>query len=340
MKKSVLIRVDASFKIGYGHLYRMISIADQLNSIGATTEFLVLQDEVANRLLATHGHPFTTFRADSPRSEWEKAVTKRQPDLLLNDQLDVDADYLRTIRRDAQRTKIVTFDDLSGGPELADAVINPIVFCWGRRLPANCKARIYEGPEYMILNPSIRALRANPLPRFKNRVVLSFGGSDTHNLTERVLGFLLDHFSLFEFDINLGPGARPTNKLDQHVKLLGSRARLHLNYPNLPELFARATIAVCSGGVTLFELAALGTPAIAVAAELHEIHNVRYWASRGSCLDAGHERELTSNDTNNLLSELIENPNRRLALSAAGQQALDGRGIDRCLKILNAVLSS
>jgi UDP-N-acetylglucosamine--N-acetylmuramyl-(pentapeptide) pyrophosphoryl-undecaprenol N-acetylglucosamine transferase len=82
-----------------------------------------------------------------------------------------------------------------------------------------------------------------------------------------------------------------------HAALIETRGRyaatgrwawLQPFFANIAELLASADLVVCrGGGTTLSELAALGVPAIVVpyphAADDHQLHNARAYASRGAC---------------------------------------------------------
>ncbi len=75
-------------------------------------------------------------------------------------------------------------------------------------------------------------------------------------------------------------------------------------------------------------------PAAAVAAETHEVKNVRYWAGRGSALDLGYEREFDPAWAAGAIAGLLADPARLKAMAAAGREAVDLRGAERVAAIV------
>ena len=87
----------------------------------------------------------------------------------------------------------------------------------------------------------------------------------------------------------------------------------------------------------LYELAALGVPAAALAAEEHEVLNIRYWANAGSAADLGDWRAFDPGRIAAAIAALIADRAARAAMSAAGRTAVDGGGLARCLAVLDGL---
>ncbi|MFH1267746.1 MAG: UDP-N-acetylglucosamine--N-acetylmuramyl-(pentapeptide) pyrophosphoryl-undecaprenol N-acetylglucosamine transferase [Planctomycetota bacterium] len=114
---------------------------------------------------------------------------------------------------------------------------------------------------------------------------------------------------------------RPTRQL--YAKL-GLKADVASFVLNMPEVLARADLAVCrAGGTTLAELAASGLPAVLLpyphAADDHQRKNADVFAGSGACL-ALDQRELPGRLDNHLavaISRLVGSAAKRAAMSEA-----------------------
>jgi spore coat polysaccharide biosynthesis predicted glycosyltransferase SpsG len=104
------------------------------------------------------------------------------------------------------------------------------------------------------------------------------------------------------------------------------------------EAMMRADLAICSGGQTLFELAATGLPGIAIATADNQVQNMTGFASAGTIRNAG------SADDPQLRSRFAEafeelgRAEARSDMSVLGPQIVDGQGADRTAHEIVALL--
>jgi spore coat polysaccharide biosynthesis predicted glycosyltransferase SpsG len=92
----------------------------------------------------------------------------------------------------------------------------------------------------------------------------------------------------------------------------------------------KADLAISAGGHTLYELAATGTPAVAVETADNQAENVRAMATQGSVCAVGRADDpsvIAACEA--ALRRIFEDREARRAMSAAGQRVVDGRGAQR-----------
>lgn len=332
----ILIRVDGSRSIGLGHTYRMLALAAVLRDRGHQVGFCSLQDSAANRLVKRRGFACETYAAGDRSSVVSRVIENTCPQMVLQDILRTDQESVRGIRSQIP-FKLVHFDDTGAGLQLADAVINSIVFHWGAYDRQTVNACLYEGPEYAILQRSILSLRRRPRTfRKRRRVLIAVGGSDTQGLTVRLLSAVLACQQEMDIRVNLGPGAVPTAELNEAGNGLGKRVEIVQHSENLLSEFYRSDLVLCGGGVMLYELAALGVPAVAVATEDHEIRNLSFWEDAGTIVSAGHHSSLSTEKVMAAVANILEVPERAREMSRRGMELVDGRGLDRVVRVVEA----
>ena len=89
---------------------------------------------------------------------------------------------------------------------------------------------------------------------------------------------------------------------------------------------------VATGGQTSLEAAACGTPAVLLALDAAQAEQARRLASAGATLVAD-----TAEEAAELAAELLDDPEWRARMSAAGQRAVDGQGAHRVARRVEAL---
>ena len=333
--KKILIRADGSHAIGLGHIYRMKALALALEEAGAHVAFLTQSDNVANHILLAVGSPCHAFQPSSYDTRLKQVLDVQQPDLIIQDILETSAESM-TVLRELSRAKVVNFDDVGAGLTMAEAVINSLVFYWGRYKSDECTARLFEGPKYMILQREISPFVQldKEITNSAKNILLSFGGTDTHHLSEKVLEAMNCVEGSFDLKVHLGPGTRSTPHLEELVKASSHRVEIIRSPDNLFEQFYKSDLVICGGGITLYELAALGVPSLSIATEDHEVYNTDYWSKIGTTISLGYEGTLDRSEISEAVSKLLSERDGRIEMSRMGKETVDDLGLDRVLKVI------
>jgi len=337
--KSILIRVDGTHTIGLGHIYRMKSLALSLREAGSNVAFLTKDDKVANNLLGTTGLSCFIFQPASYNLVLEEAIKEQQPDCVIQDILETSHESIEAIRR-LSRAKIINFDDVGAGLAMADVVINSFVFSWGRYRADEVQTRLCEGARYTILQPAISKYSClnKMIPDRAGKILLAFGGTDTHYVTERALEAVNDIRMVLDVKINLGPASNVTPRLEQIIEESRHRVEVIRFAEDLFKEFYQTDLVICGGGNMLCELATLGIPTVSIATEPHEIDNINYWSGIGTTVYLGWEKTLNITQISETVNSMLLDRERRTKMSKIGKQIMDSRGVVRVLKIIEETL--
>lgn len=206
----------------------------------------------------------------------------RGADTLVVDVPGGDGALMGQARKAGLRT--VVLDDGGGCAEDVDTVLNYSVLAEGALYPH--AARTLLGPDYCILSEEFEGLCRTPPDGPHCHVLVTFGGADPAGLTVRVATVLEASRLPLRATVVLGPGIADRTLLRLPDT---STVRYVRNPASLAALMAACDVAVAAGGLTLYELRALGVPTIAIASIEHEAPVVRAFAAKGE-LVAGLER--------------------------------------------------
>lgn len=336
----MLIRVDGTRQIGLGHVYRMQALALELAKRNFEVAVCSIANTLAVKLFRDGG--ITVFPLDPAEKGYfeDRTLVHFEPDLLVLDVLDTDAERLGRLKS-SSAAPLIAFDDTMGGLQVADAVINAIVFHYEKHSSSEATAQLHEGPDFMILRESIHDCIGRNLKSPTNRVLgvmLVFGGTDTHNMTAKMLGVLKNVSQELDVVVNLGPGAPPQILDEQIFSNSPHRLTVKKEVSNIFEEFVAADLVICGGGNTLYELAALGVPVAAIATEPHEIQNILFWERKGTLHNLGWKENLDTSKLGNEIQMLLDDFPYRQKMAEKGPKVVDANGLNRCCEILTALL--
>lgn len=341
MRARVFVRVDGGHRRGMGHVFRMRALGLALRERGVEVRCCTAAGTAGERVLRAAG---LEVAAVTDEALVPDDALLAGHDLVVVDRLD-QGEELAALRA-RWSGGIVCFDDNGSGLDHADAVVNAL--SWHARHRSPGRARLFEGPEYVVLDERIRqrARVARPVREDVTRLLLAFGGSDDHDLAARVLPALrpsalgLSEVGLPTLEsalirVHRGPACEPSPAL---ALALANDSRATLATDDFLDELCAADLVLCAGGVMLHELAALGVPTAAIAAEPHELATIRWFAERGATIELGQEGALADRDLVSKLAAILRDASARAALARAGQELVDGRGLSRCIAILEELL--
>ena len=153
--------------------------------------------------------------------------------------------------------KIVNFEDDGEGILKADLVFNALYSETDLKQVKAGEKYYISGKTFMFYDP----IKINE--KVKN-VFISFGGADPQNYSDRLLKIISkDIYNKYNFTVVLGRAKANVEKLMEYNQY--SNINVLYDISNMPELMAKADIAVTSRGRTGYELAIMGIPSIAMA---------------------------------------------------------------------------
>ena len=348
----MLIRADCSEQMGTGHVMRCLALAQAWQDEGCRIAFAQASCPagVAERLQAekveivnlacrpgsAEDALATVEAAKSCGSEW-----------VVLDGYHFDAQYHAAIKNGG--LNLLAMDDFGALDRyVADIIVNQDPIADERLyVHRNPNTRLLLGTAYTFLRREFRehARPQRDVPAIARRLLLTFGGSDPDRLTEMALAEL-DSVAVdgLETVVLVGPG----NSRGDALEAAGhGRSNLRLLRPAVSptahDVFAWMAwcdLAVTAAGGTLWELAYCRVPAIALLVSEEQSPAMDMLHKCGACLSLGLGRQLPRGQLAKAISTLCHDPQCRATLATNLAAMVNGRGAERVLSEMRALVGS
>ncbi len=317
----VLFVIDASPALGFGHLTRCLNLA-RLNRHRFEIKFLFKKNKTAAAILQMNRFPFT--------SEFNPDKWPSQPELLVFDICRMDPEYTGLLEKLKEHAlPVLQITDLGLNILPATTIVDGSLHQYTSLLE-----NLFFGPEYMILHHKFRHF--NTAKRhYRNHIThvfISLGGSAPYRLLRRTI----DMFSRHRYSCKVAPGFL----LKKNQKKILSRLYPTISWVGHTESLARAMyqsdLAVISPGVTAYEAAATGTPALYLSHHSLQARTASLFEEQQVGIGLG----LTSQFNEKHLLQLLESLTckTRSEMGDRGKNLIDGLGLYRVNNIINTTL--
>ena len=340
-KTSILFRCDGSHALGLGHVVRCLALAKVLRDHHACDVVFAMQtDSLELSLVEKHGFSvrYPTEGGDDRYQGWlDEVVNSVKPQVLV---LDVRDNLPRTLVRHfrEQGILIVTIDDPSHRRLEADLAFYPPVPQLNRLNWEGFTGKKYAGWKWVVLRDEFGNCpnrSPNPCPV----LFVSMGGSDPKGLTLKVLealnAFPDDECEVF---VVLGLGFKHQESLKELIERSPRNFGIYENPPSFYEVMMRADLAICTFGVTAYELAAMQIPALYLCLSEDHAESASIFTDAGIGKSLGIAGNITSDSLSFQIGELLHDGSSRQAMSAGAKDLVDGLGAIRVAGlIMNAI---
>lgn len=350
----IAFRVDASVRIGTGHLTRCLTLADQLREQGVECLFVHRQHPGHLRdLIWARGHRVvllptpitdTSSAGDDDYAGWLGVSAEKDAadtiaalgdvgiDWLVVDHYGLDASWHLALRKRVHHIAVI--DDLANRPHDCDLLLDQNFFSKPETRYhglVSSSARKLLGPQFALLGPEYAAVRQLIRPRRGplSRVLVYYGGSDLTGETVRAIRVLSrPGFEQLAADVVVGPN---TPRREEILRLAHSRDRttVYGMRDTLLDLAVQADLALGSGGTVTWERCALGLPAVVTAMAPNQVPFNEALAVDSKIWYLGPSGAVTDQDLTFAVEALLRDPARLAAVAMAAWVVTDGLGSQR-----------
>lgn len=256
-KKKIALVVDAYDVIGTGHVYRCLSIASKLVKHDVMF-FLRENHQLGVDIVNGSNYQYKTYEG---QEELFDLLNEFNPHIVINDILDTSRKYIARLQNHGYF--VCNFEDLGTGTELANVVFDAL---YEHELG---KENIFTSHKYYILKDEFYFQPHKIITQTINNVLITFGGTDPNNLTDKVLDAILE--SGFEGRINviLGLGYGDVEGIISKHEM-NPYVQIYQSVSNISEFMFKADIIFTSAGRTMYEICSIGVPTICLCQNLRE----------------------------------------------------------------------
>lgn len=329
MKKNVLFVAKGGKNVGLGHIRRSLAVAKYVRkNYDCNVAFAVNKDNALLELLDKNG--FEHFIIDGGSAN-QLTVEVFNPFITL---FDIKEDVSEGIKYLMQKgIKTCLIDNITEARIHADVVIYPVGHFQDSLDWSGFAGRKYIGAEYFPLDEKFMDLKSgnnNKEKRFN--ILVTMGGSDPNGVTLHVIKALEDLENI-DITVLIGPSFKLENT-EEISKSVNENIKLKHNVSNIAEFMANADIAITAFGITLYELAYMGVPAIIIYNYLSDETDVDIFQKLGTAVSPGYYKDVNIKDILAAVCKLMENEALRKQMALKGKALVDGKGIVRIGQII------
>lgn len=305
--KKVIIRTDASTKIGSGHVMRCLTIGKKLKKYDIQVKFWM--ENLPGNLIEY-----------VKQEGFDNILQEENSDLYIIDHYDIDEKWEKSIIPFTKH--IMVIDDLANRKHICELLIDQnAVPNFEKRyenlVSKDCKKLL--GPKYLILRDEFIETRKKVNSRNSKveRLLIFMGGSDPTNETLKILQALSEvNFKIKCVDVVVG-NSNINRKIIEDI-CLERGYKFHCQIDYMAQLMKEADFSIGSGGITAWERCFVGLPSSSTIVAENQIESTEYAADLGAVINLGWHERVTVETYKELLCSLEFNIDRLKQLSDVG----------------------
>jgi len=225
---------------------------------------------------------------------------------------------------------LITFEDLSSEVFPADIVIIPYVGIELLKVQKKPRSQYLLGPKFFPVREEFLNVTKKQSPKNVENILVTMGGCDPNQITIKVVKALSKLNHNIHAVVVLGNLSQISD--DQiHVLLnnfVGSFQVIR-DVQNMAELMNQSQLAITNSGLTKYEMAHMGVPAIAISNNRKHANLMDDFANYGTVVHLGNNEDVTAENILGAVTALVKDEIKRVKMSNAGKQLVDGKGIER-----------
>lgn len=331
-----LLCMEAGGCLGWGHLVRQRALGRCLNESHACGVIYALQgSSEAEERIREERLPVVRMPDETDERPAFLAETVREQRIdaaILDVQTPVKPDLVKSVQ--AAGSAVVLLDNSGEGRLWADLVVDPGLHHEAGKALRPRHGEYLEGGAFTTLNEQVVTHPQRPPGRILEdgrppRLLVTMGGSDPEGMTMLAVRALEPAPYDAEVSVLVGPDFQRKAELEDLMRSMERPPRCVRALDDPASIYEQADAALACFGVTVYELAYLGVPAMMLSHSPSNAKAAARLANHGFSVDLGYHRDTDPDRIRWTVVELMEQPERLRDMAHRGQECIDGGGIGR-----------
>jgi spore coat polysaccharide biosynthesis predicted glycosyltransferase SpsG len=334
---TIVFWVDASFKIGGGHLGRCLALSAYANKHNVQTIFITTEKQTLEQIGVGQNCILMLKSYKGVCKALKKLKMSFNIRCLVSDinyftDLDGRREYLQFLRlvKDSG-IYLVSIEVPETDVYASDCVVIPYLGAEAISYESFSEGQFLLGSNYFFLKEEFMVVEKKlKIAASVDSIMISMGSSDPEGITLKILDAMVYIDEDIHLDVVLG-GMNQLNihKVESHLKNYKGSWKIHKNITHIAMIMNNGDLALCNNGLTRYELASLGVPTIFVSNNQKDVQFSEVFASFGSACHLGWHADLSIEASSAQINSLIHDLKRRQEMSEKGMQLVDGNGVAR-----------
>ena len=331
MGSGVTIWTEGGSNMGMGHVMRSVNIARAFAEVDVPITFLVNKDRTVMEQIEGSGFPYHI-------ASLERTCRYKQiGDVVIMDTKKDVSDRVEELKKRGR--VVVMIDNITRAAKISDISILPSLFVEnnGRQ-----DGNIYCGGEYIIIGENFRVVRETRAvlePSSPLKILVTMGGADPNNLTEKVVDALWDMEDI-EVTVVIGPAARTSQRIKRMERTDGKPFTFLYGVKDMAPLMAISHVAFTAMGTTLYELVYMWVPSVVIANYRDDHKDMLGIERLGIGFALGYHTDVNQIHIQKTVERLLNNKPllRRASINCRG--LIDGFGATRIVELIRGFIGS
>jgi len=337
---NLFFRTDANVSMGTGHVMRCLALAQAWQDAGGEVVFAMAEatPSIEARLRIERSR---LIRLRVPAGSADDAACtldaaqREHAAWVVVDGYQFDSGYAPALR--AGGVKVLQIDDNGqASPYSADLVLNQNLHANESLYRGHAEhTKLLLGTRFVLLRREFAFWRQRKfeISGRARRILITMGGSDPENVTEKILDVLLPHSEL-ELTVAVGGSNPHLANIQKRIEGASCPVRLLKDVSDMPALMVWADLAVAGAGTTSWEMCMMGLPAALCVLAPNQEKIALELMRAGAAVNLGYLSQSGVHETEAVLLESIASESKRAKMSARGRELVDGRGAERVTAFL------
>jgi len=327
--KTIYVLTEGGRKTGFGHIARTIALSTEFQCFGFQIQFIVNGDKSVSSML---NYPVNLF-------DWTVEQNRlfdilRKDNIILLDSMLISDEQILSLQ--AISKNIIFIDD----EKRRNILDKGFVLDWtvlsdekNYFYPKKYNVHYLLGSKYTPLRKEFTEANKCKIRKNIQSVMITFGGSDVRNLSPFVLKILQQNFPKLYINVIIGAGFTNLEEIEKytsdHINLIHNATS-----QTMIKTIQNSDIAIAAGGQTLYELAKIGLPTIAILLVENAKEDTIGWAKVGSLINVGwwNEDKLQDNLINAI--EELKSFQLRSKMQKSGEKYIGVNGANEIAKTI------
>ncbi len=321
----IVIITEGSSEIGFGHITRCMSLYQAFSERELPVQFIVNGDSTIEHLLKN-----TEYKIFNWLEESDKLFNLlNNSDIVIIDSYLADEDFYEAMSESVALNVYIDDNVRINYPK--GIIVNGSILAEKMDYPFVNQVEYLLGSQYIPLRREFWDVPEKKINESLQNIMITFGGDDLRNITPTILKILTEEYPLLNKKVIVGSGFKNISEIED---LKDDKTEL-IYYPDAKGMLntmLESDIAISAGGQTLYELAMVGLPTIAIGVAYNQEHNVKNWQNVGFVEFAGFWDDENLHD--NILEklDLLKDQKVRIKKCIKGKESVDGKGAFRTVK--------
>lgn len=319
---------EGSNKLGLGHIISTLSLNQVFNEEGITSTVVFDGDESAKWLLKKTKHFKINWKDRKNLNKLLHLINN--PTFLIVDSMFYDFEFFKLLIKEI---KVPVFIDYNKQKYPRGIVINRTMDIQKIKYNKQKNVKYLQGMKYFSLTKAFWYVPEKIINKSVKNILVTFGGSDPRKMTPKILKFLTKYFPKANKTVIIGKAFGNITA----IKSIKDKNILFYDSPSgeiIKNIMLKTDIAISAGGYTLYELARIGVPTIALSVVDNQTTNINGLIKTNFIEYAGKWNDSNILDKINSLIKKLLNYNLRKNKMNIGRSLVDGYGSVRIVNYL------